>query len=312
MRNPEGLMTVRIATIETELASASLAQKLADAGWTVKVEADRPNRILLKWGDGREDSTASVADLLTGFILTDWLYEYIHRRVGVLHPYLDTEQQEYVALLVLHGLRHEDAATAGWTWEPWRSRLDRTFEEVLGRAAAGSIHVSVDSILRFRARGLMRAAEASIDEVVRQFLSDQEYEEFVAMLRYILDAQSPSQQVLHVFCSDERIWLCDEEGNLVRDREVSAAAVQASEGEDVHAEDLAMSILITRAPCRIILHDLNRSAPWPTFAETVERVFQDRVRRCDHCTTCAELRTHLDDPAFAPGEFPPAMPNRYD
>ncbi|MCL6516049.1 sporulation protein YtxC [Alicyclobacillus sp.] len=298
---------MRIAAIDTELASASLAQKLADSGWTVTVRADRPGRIVLEWEDGQREAVR-LAEQLTAFVLTDWLYEYIQTRVGMRHPYLEMDQREYVTLLVLHGLRHKPDSP----WESCRSRLQHGMLVALGGGRSGPAHVSVDGVVRFRARRLLVGIDPAIDETVHQMQTDQEYEEFVSMLRYILDAQPASQQVIHVFCSDERIWLCDAEGNLVRDNEVSTAAVQVSDGEEVNPEDLAMSILITRAPCRIVLHDLHRNAPWPTFAETVTRVFQERVRRCEDCSTCQQLRSHLDDPLFSWGDVPMAMPDPYD
>jgi hypothetical protein len=106
----------------------------------------------------------------------------------------------------------------------------------------------------------------------------------------MLDAQQPTSQVLHVFCSNEQVWITDEKGDLIRDPQVTEAAVQVSEGGEVNAEDLAMSILITRAPCQIVIHDITVAAPWPSFAETVEKVFLNRAVRCQECSACRQLK----------------------
>ncbi|MCL6626523.1 sporulation protein YtxC [Alicyclobacillus shizuokensis] len=277
---------MRSVRIQVKLALPALSRRLSDAGCGVQ-------RLDDTWlvVSGGEEQLLSV---LHAFILSDWQYEYIQHRLSLTHPELTEEQREYISLLTVHRLRgpqiladHKFAAAGQFSLpsEQFASQLRASLAELV----AGEV-LHVEGLVRFRGRRYLQVLQTAMEEMVEQVLTDQEYEEFVAMLRYILDVQQPSRQRLHVFCADERVWICDDDGQLVRDQEVSSAAAQACPGEDVNGEDLAMSILITRSPEQIVIHDLSTRAPWPSFAETVERVFLERSLRCGDCPTCRRLR----------------------
>lgn len=273
---------MRIVELQSELAIHLLLDKCIDMGLHVNQEGLPQTRIRV---DCEDENAASLKRVVLNFILTDWLYAAIEKRLQTLHPYLTDDEREYVALLAFHSLRKEEDPIAGLTVKEWGQRLEESIHEL---AEQGS-PIIIDGVVRFRLREYLVAVDSLLHELVEQFLTDREYEEFVSMLRYILDTQPASKQVLHVYCTEDLVWISDEQGNLIRDHDVTNAAYQVSDDEDVNAEDLAMSILITRSPCSIVIHDAAKGAPWPSFAETVERVFLQRATRCNGCTTCSEL-----------------------
>ncbi|OFW75014.1 MAG: hypothetical protein A2201_07165 [Alicyclobacillus sp. RIFOXYA1_FULL_53_8] len=285
-------MTVRILDVQSELATDLLARKLREAGYQVVVDPSATNRLRVRYKD---EQSASLEQGMLGYIVTDWQYAFIEKRLGMLHTYLTQEEREYVSLLVFHALRKEEGPIAGLLQSQWQQRLSEAIHELLEQDGP----FFVDGLVRFRLRDYLTSVDAVIHEMVEQFLTDREYEEFVSMLRYMLDAQPSSHQVLHVYCSNDLVWMCDEQGTLIRDSEVTKAAQQVSEDDDVNAEDLAMSILITRSPCQIVIHDQTVDAPWPTFAETVERVFLERAKRCEGCPTCTDLQPGVNEDAAA-------------
>jgi putative sporulation protein YtxC len=284
-------MTVPTIQFATAYAHSILAHKLAENGFKVHAPKADAHVLLVEWDS---EAKSVLVELLTNFILVDWCYEYIHRRVGVLHDYLTDDEREYIALLTFHALRQADADIAGKTPREWHAFLAASVFELMSQNTEIVSSVHVDGMVRFRMKDYLSLIDSGIQEVLDQFLADREYEEFVSMLRYMLDAQQPSNQVLHVFCSDDQVWLTDAAGDLIRDPMVTQAAEQASDGSEVNPEDLAMSILITRAPCRIVIHDITVAAPWPSFAETVEKVFLDRAVRCRECSTCRRLEQAND------------------
>ncbi|MDQ0188801.1 hypothetical protein JI721_12615 [Alicyclobacillus cycloheptanicus] len=269
--------------IRSTISSAALSQVLMKDGFEVTgVESDS-KRLIVAWGpDGESQLAASVAS----FLLQDWLHGWIQQRMEAAYSFLDEEEREYVSLLTFHAVRKH------WNDDgdlPSQETIASLLLEALTKSLYHDVPLNLDAFVRFRMRDAQKEIDGAIQTMVDQFLNDREYEEFVAMLRYMLDAQPRTEQTLHLFCSDERVWLCDASGELIRDAEVTTAAYTVSEGEEVNSEDLAMSILIMRSPCSIVIHDITSAAPWPSFSETVERVFLDRAARCDHCSTCQEL-----------------------
>lgn len=300
-------MTVRIVQLETTLAASALADKLAEAGFVAESTNPQRKAFAIKVQD---ENAERLADLLASFATSEWLYSYIAERMSASHSYLTDDEREYVSLLTFHGLRkHSDDLPEAASSE-WREAVRATVTAVLG--GEDPPHLSIDGVMRFRARACLTVADTAIHEMVEQFLADREYEEFVSMLRYMLEAQPPSTQVLHVYCADDRVWLTDEAGQLVKDSEVSRAAQQATEGGAVNQEDLTMSILITRSPCSIIIHDLMSAPAWPSFAETLERVFLDRAVRCQQCTTCAQLHRAEESLRNPELNHKSAMPDKYE
>ncbi|MBX6351699.1 MAG: hypothetical protein IRZ10_00075 [Thermoflavifilum sp.] len=274
---------MRIADLTSEFATDALERKLKGGGFPVQRADSSQIRIQAGWDEGQ---FAALQAILRLFLGTDWMFQYITRRVLQTAPYLGEREREYVALLALHAWRKglEDEAESGAA--AWLDPVLEAATPLLWRED----RVHLDGLMRFRAREQLTRADEAVASMLEQFLADREYEEFVAMLRYMLDSQPESPQTLHVYCTDTKVWICDAAGNLVQDAEIRQAAEVASEGEAVDPEDLAMSILITRAPHVLVIHDTTTMAPWPSFVETLERVFLDRARRCPGCDNCRELR----------------------
>ncbi|MCL6548207.1 MAG: putative sporulation protein YtxC [Alicyclobacillus sp.] len=271
---------MRIAQVYSDVASERLRRKAAEAGFPVHGEASDSGAVRM---DVQERDLLRWAELLADFVFDEWQAEYIARRLQLAHPYLQESEREYLGLLTAHGLRN--------TLEPeevyarWRDRVRRSFADLCRQNRP----VHVDGVVRFRLREYVRLIHDAVEESVHHYLADQEFEQFVLMLRLMLEAQTPAEGELHVYCADEKVWICRPGGELVHDPEIIEAACEASEDGEVNPEDLAMSLLITRAPERVVVHDASSAPAWPSFAETVERVFLDRAIRCSGCPACARL-----------------------
>lgn len=276
---------MQLAVLDTEFSPDVLSRKLTVAGFSARVSLTSSAKILVS----APSSIVQLSEVVTEYVLSDWISAYILQRLVKEHPYLSDDDREYVRLLATHQFRSESTSSLAERLHSWRIKIKDAVYQVLDRS--GTVHIR--GVLRFRVNDFLRSVDYVITDVVEHFLVDKEYEEFVSMLRVMLDGQPPSTQTLHVYCTNERVWICDESGSLVRDGEIASAAEQASDNGTVDAEDLAISILIMRSPCAITIHDLAENAPWPSFAETVERVFQQRVSRCQACSTCERLRRTL-------------------
>ena len=232
------------------------------------------------------DRKRRVASILAGALVRDWLYRQLVVHVQQREPALMSDEIEYGVLSQLHDLRATKARFAGHDLDAWEAKLAADLRAWMEQED----RLSLPAFARFRMRPLLTALTAEVERRMHQMRLEDEYEESLRMLRYMLNEQPVVKRELHVFCAPERIWMTDAEGELIRDEEVLAAALAGE--TDVDSEDLAMSILITRSPCRIILHDLDPDAPWPRFSETIRRVFRERVMPCRGCTTCWSHQGH--------------------
>lgn len=223
---------------------------------------------------------------LEHFLWTDWQPAYLNEELLISYPFLTADEREYLVLLLNHSIKTTAREElGGQTFEEWRVALSDILVEI-----GLSKWLDIDALMRFRFRTYLLALTDCVHEVVEQFFADREYEESVNMLRYILEGQPSTELVLHVFSGEHGVWICDVEGELVSDTTVTQIAVHATVG-DVDSEDLAMSILITKSPSQIIIHELNKDAVWPSFTQTVRRVFAGRTVDCQGCVICGENQT---------------------
>lgn len=279
------------ATLLCETALPQLKHHLRSRG--VRVTANSIGQgVAVQWSDAQ---MPQLVESLTAFLTQEWLVSYLQQQVYKhmtrdLWTELKTQQVNYAAQLTVHGLSRQLTETL-----PPVQQVIPTLEQVLTALLAEQevAILSVDAVIQFRAHAFLQQAQVALQEVLWQLEEDQEYQVFVDHLREKMTTQSPSTQEIHVFCTDTQVWLCYPGGQLVQDEGILRAAQWASDGAEVHPEDLAMSILVTHSPTHIVIHDMTQSAPWPSFAETVERVFLQRASRCGHCSWCQDLEGGL-------------------
>ncbi|WP_188332069.1 sporulation protein YtxC [Alicyclobacillus suci] len=279
----EGLVNVRTLNMTSENAFPALVDKLSSVRGVTIIHSDKGHHALSIGYD--EQVAEDLCNVLTTFLFSDWLFAWLRLAFNQEYRHLSDDEIEYLTLVLVHEVRADELVLGNRSFAEWYARTKAGMRAVLTTGKA----LSMEGVARFRLRWFLKSVTAASRERVQQFLLDREYEESVAMLRYLLETQPETAQELHVFSAPDRVWITDATGRLVRDSEVTEAALSEST-VDLNSEDLAMSILITRSPCKIVLHDMNEGAQWPSFAETLGRVFAERVQKCNHCSTCQQLK----------------------
>ncbi len=276
-----GAGALLILELTSDLDGVGLAGRLTECGAASYVVSGDPPRVVCECGSAL---FGRVAQLVAGMMTREWLQARVVQRVCRMEPLWSAEEVQFQALVEICESRLHGRPVAGHTLDEWQSSLARALVSQFRR----SLVVAVDPFACFRLhKAAVEIAERVRNRLMASALED-EYEESLAMLRYMLDEQPLHEAELHVYVTPEGVWITDAEGAFVSDEQIERVALQ---DEDVTTEDLAMTILITRSPWRIVVHDAYPGAPWPSFAETVSRVFGDRAIRCEGCSTCWSART---------------------
>jgi putative sporulation protein YtxC len=169
----------------------------------------------------------------------------------------------------------------------------RRKSEILSRLldyleAAGE--VNLEGFIRFRLKDYLEELEEAVDHAIDDFLLEREYREFVRLLRYFVDAQTPRMGVAHVvFGRDGHFRIFDEGAREVESQALRQFVVETLES-DVAYEDLLVSALITLAPRSVRVHDRFGEADRESV-ETVTEVFEGRIEFCSGCALCRSRRT---------------------
>ena len=139
----------------------------------------------------------------------------------------------------------------------------------------------LEGFLRFRLKNYFHELETSLDTAVENFLLEQEYREFIRLLRYFVEAQEPRIDEVHVLIKDKQnFYLLDEEQNPINKQQLEWVLVEFNQTNDY--DDLLLSALVTIAPRKVVLHIRHKSE----IVETIINIFQERVVVCKGCKIC--------------------------
>jgi len=149
--------------------------------------------------------------------------------------------------------------------------------------------VNLDGFVTFRLKDYLLGLEHDVDAAVDEFLIDREYREFVRLLRYFVEVQSPKLAEVHVMLRpDGHFELRDALMQPLPD-EVAAEFRLESQGAEINLEDVLVSSLITLAPAEVTVHGDDAAQELPSV-RTAQQVFGQRLHYCTGCRACEALR----------------------
>lgn len=134
--------------------------------------------------------------------------------------------------------------------------------------------VMLEALLRFRLKELRYQWECYMERAFNKILVEREYIEFVKLLKYFVDIQSPRIDEIHIHINSSGYHIFDKEGHEV-EGEVTEEVIEGV-GDYMSEEDVLLSTLITLAPIRIVVFGAE-SATRPEIIDTINRVFGERV-----------------------------------
>ena len=112
-----------------------------------------------------------------------------------------------------------------------------------------------------------------------------EFNDFIKLLRYFVDAQEPKVKIVHIaFDEEEEFRLYDEQNNLINNENLRNIAAEIS-GNYIGYDDLFVSSLITIAPEKIYIHNITQMKKMEVY-KTKAKVFASKVEVCSGCKWC--------------------------
>lgn len=144
----------------------------------------------------------------------------------------------------------------------------------------------LDGFLRFRLQGYREELSKCVEAAIRRFKAECEQQEFVALLRFLLENQEPRIELVHIFPKHGGSFsLLDGEGCTINHQYLEGFVFDLALDGEVNLEDLLVSALVTLSPVRIVLHP--PSEMWDTAF--LRDVFQERLVSCGGCRLCSPV-----------------------
>lgn len=144
--------------------------------------------------------------------------------------------------------------------------------------------LNMEGFLRFRCSKYAGELREVIEYATDEYLMDQQYKEFISLLRYfvyIQDSKMPEVHLMHKG-GHEFVLLNEQMKPIDTDRLDTTFKVEFLD-KDYNFEDLIVSTLIAIAPQRIFIHTREREQQ---VIKTILQIFEDRSELCEYCRLC--------------------------
>lgn len=146
--------------------------------------------------------------------------------------------------------------------------------------------IILEGFINFRLKDYISDLEEIVDKAVDDFIMAKEYREFIRLLKYFVDIQTPKFEVINILVDYEGGYLLlDENKEEIADEYMKDAISEISEGVQLNNDDMLVSSLITLAPKKIIIHGINNFKN-KELIETIKSVFMGRFLICEKCEMC--------------------------
>nr|WP_243239454.1 putative sporulation protein YtxC [Sulfobacillus harzensis] len=223
----------------------------------------------------------ALAQYLLIYHERDWLDELLARRY---HSFDPDEHRQIVkdVLSLLHSDREQDVG-----------RLDLAATLIFSYLESSST-VVVEGIRTFLLPDIRVEFEEAIDHAVDIFLMEQEYQEFVRLLRQLVQVAGHSKEWIHVRFRDNRFFFEDGSGTRIGE-DLVTDMLEGVDHEEGALDDVLISALVTLAPARITIH---RGQLHAEGRETLKQVFEGNVLFCHGCARCYSREIDTDRRSF--------------
>lgn len=147
--------------------------------------------------------------------------------------------------------------------------------------------LNLDGFLRFRLFKYGAELKDIIEYAKDEYLMDQQYKEFIALLKYfvyIQDAKIPEAHLLHK--GGHEFVLLNEQLKPIETDQLDTTFKVEFLDKDYSFEDLIVSTLITIAPERIYIHTRE---PGVAVIKTISQIFEGRSEICEYCGVCISM-----------------------
>jgi putative sporulation protein YtxC len=241
--------------------------------WTESRRGTRVSYVLACADEEWESLAWPLARAMAQYLLMYGERSWLQDMVGRRYPVLDIREQRRVVravLPLLHTGQERDL-----------TRLDVATTSIYSFLRSNSTLV-VEGVRTFLLQEIRREFEDAIDQAVDARLMEQEYEEFIHVLRQLVMAAKTRHEWIHVWFVMDRFYFEDAAGRRIGD-DLLQDMTGAVDNDGSGLDDVLISALVTLAPLRITIHQGHIAQEG---RDTLVKVFDGRVIFCRGCVRC--------------------------
>lgn len=143
--------------------------------------------------------------------------------------------------------------------------------------------IVLNGFINFRIKDYLGLLDEIVNEAVNSFVIEQEYLEFISLLKLYISSQSSECELVHIVFTSSEAMLLDKNKNLI---DIQDDIFKAKYLSDItfSNNDYILNSLLTLLPKRIYIHLIDDYST--EFINTLQLVFENRVTLCTDCNIC--------------------------
>lgn len=219
----------------------------------------------------RKDNRAELAQKVTEIITNEYEAAVINAAITESYPFLEDWERRQIEKYAIEEQK-SDAGT-------------RHREEIYTAVKAylqDNDKIIPRGFADFRLPNLTGYITRLVRKSADRFFDEAEYEEFIALLRMLIEARETKESVIHILWEGSDVRLLNRRGKDVTEKYEGEFLLSAA-ACDAKSEDLAVSAIISAAPEAVMLHNEPLSSP---LGQTLRKLFGDKCSICTGCNIC--------------------------
>ena len=136
--------------------------------------------------------------------------------------------------------------------------------------------LNLNGFITFRLPLYKKELEKAVRKSLDGIIAENEYNEFIELLRFFVEMQESSLQVVHIIYSDGKYTLLDNNLCEITDDCINDFKNEMRYGT-INYDDLLLSTLISLSPKTIVIHNKN-DIPNKQLLATLEKVFLNKIQ----------------------------------
>ncbi|CAH0117852.1 hypothetical protein PAE9249_00313 [Paenibacillus sp. CECT 9249] len=144
--------------------------------------------------------------------------------------------------------------------------------------------VHLDGFIHFRMEQYAKELREIVEYAVDEYILDQQYHEFIALLKYFVYLQETKIPVAHLMHKGgHQFELLNEHMVQIETTQTEGIVIELPD-QELEMEDMIVSTLISVSPQNIYIHTRH---PEEQVIQTIRQIFENRVQVCVYCSDCA-------------------------
>lgn len=219
------------------------------------------------------DSYIWISKLIRKLIWNIHGKKLIHDRLIKHLEYLSKDEKQKIVISVYNMILDEGSC--------YKEKI--SINKDIRRVLSENNLFNVDGYLRFKPHKINKLIDNSIEKVLEDINTENEYNEFIDLLQFYVDGQIPMYDLVNVVINKDNFKISDINNKEIENGSIDEV-VEDIYFENINKSDILVSSLIVLAPKNIVLHIENHKEP--ELISVLKEIFRNRVSICNGCSTC--------------------------